>query len=213
MRRMPLSISRVHMRSLKVRPYRMHRRAEQVALTRQRITEAAMLLHTSIGPANTSLAGVAAQAGVTRLTVYRHFPDLESLFVACSGHWMGLNPPPDIDAWRAIPNLEDRARTALRELYGWYREHGDDLFPIYRDIAAMPVATQEAIRTRNAAAAALIGGDAPTGVDARRLRAVAGHLVSFWTWRSLTHDEGLQEAEAIELAVDFLSGAATVPPR
>ena len=40
-----------------------------------------------------------------------------------------------------------------------------------------------------------------------------GHLVSFWTWRSLTHDEGLQEAEAIELAVDFLSGAATVPPR
>ncbi len=201
------------MRSLKVRPYRMHRRAEQVALTRQRITEAAMLLHTSIGPANTSLAGVAAQAGVTRLTVYRHFPDLESLFLACSGHWMGLNPPPDIDAWRAIPNLEDRARTALRELYGWYREHGDDLFPIYRDIAAMPVATQEAIRARNAAAAAQIGGDAPAGVDARRLRAVAGHLVSFWTWRSLTHDEGLQEAEAIELAVDFLSGAAAVPPR
>ena len=202
------------MRSLKVRPYRMHRRAEQVALTRQRITEAAMLLHTSIGPANTSLAGVAAQAGVTRLTVYRHFSDLESLFVACSSHWMALNPPPSIDAWRAIPNLEDRARTALRELYGWYREHGDDLFPIYRDIAAMPVATQEAIRARNAAtAASLIGGDAPAGVDARRLRAVAGHLASFWTWRSLTHDEGLEEAEATELAVGFLSGAAVVPPR
>ena len=202
------------MRSMKVRPYRMHRRAEQVGLTRKRITEAAMLLHTTIGPANTSLAGVAAQAGVTRLTVYRHFPDLESLFVACSGHWMELYPPPEIDAWRAIPNLEERARTALRELYGWYREHGDDLFPIHRDIAAMPAAAQETIRARDAAAAAaLIGGDAPAGVDARRLRAVAGHLVSFWTWRSLTHDEGLQEADAIELAVGFLTGAAVMAPR
>ena len=211
---MPLSISREQMRSMKVRPYRMHRRAEQVGLTRQRITEAAMLLHTTIGPANTSLAGVAAQAGVTRLTVYRHFPDLESLFVACSSHWMGLNPPPDIDTWRAIPNLKERARTALRELYGWYREHGDDLFPIHRDVAAMPAATQEAIRDRDAAAAAaLVGGDAPAGVDARRLRAVAGHLVSFWTWRSLTHDEGLEEADAIELAVGFLTGAAVVSPR
>ena len=202
------------MRSMKVRPYRMHRRAEQVGLTRKRITEAAMLLHTTIGPANTSLAGVAAQAGVTRLTVYRHFPDLESLFVACSGHWMELYPPPEIDAWRVIPNLEERARTALRELYGWYREHGDDLFPIHRDIAAMPAAARETIRARDAAAAAaLIGGDAPAGVDARRLRAVAGHLVSFWTWRSLTHDEGLQEADAIELAVGFLTGAAVVSPR
>ena len=204
------------MRSLNIRPYRMHRRAEQVGLTRQRITEAAMSLHTTIGPANTSIAGVAAQAGVTRLTVYRHFPDLESLFVACSSHWMGLNPPPDIDAWRAIPNLEERARTALRELYGWYHEHGDDLFPIHRDIASMPATAQEAIRARDAAAAAVIDGNTPVGGDggdARRLRAVAGHLVSFWTWRSLTHDEGLQEAEAIELAVGFLSGAAVVPPR
>ena len=200
---------------MKVRPYRMHRRAEQVGLTRKRITEAAMLLHTTIGPANTSIAGVAAQAGVTRLTVYRHFPDLESLFVACSGHWMDLNPPPDIDAWRAIPSLEERARTALRELYGWYREHSDDLFPIHRDIAAMPAAAQETIRARDAAAAAaLIGGDARGGrVDARRLRAVAGHLVSYWTWRSLTHDEGLQEADVIEVAVGFLTGTAVVSPR
>ena len=204
------------MRSLNIRPYRMHRRAEQVGLTRQRITEAAMLLHTTIGPANTSLAGVAAQAGVTRLTVYRHFPDLESLFVACSSHWMGLNPPPDIDAWRAIPNLEERARTALRELYGWYHEHGDDLFPIHRDIASMPAKAQEAIKARDAAAAAVIGGNTPVGGDdgdARCLRAVAGHLVSFWTWRSLTHDEGLQDADAVELAVGFLTGAAVKTPR
>ncbi len=202
------------MRSTKVRSYRMKRRAEQVDLTRQRITEAAMRLHTTIGPANTSIASVAAQAGVTRLTVYRHFPDLEALFIACSGHWMMLNPLPDMDSWRAIPDLEERARTALRKLYGWYREHGDDLFPIYRDIAAMPAPTQGAIRARDAATAAtLIGGHASAEGDARRLRAVAGHLVSFWTWHSLTHDEGVADGEAVEIAVGFLTGALVVRTR
>ena len=200
------------MRTTKARPYRMRRRAEQVDLTRQRITEAAMRLHTTVGPANTSLAGVAVQAGVTRLTVYRHFPDLEALFVACSSHWATLNPRPDIDAWRAIPDLDERARTALRQLYGWYREHGNDLFPIYRDIAAMPAAIQEGIRARDAAtAAALIGGRAPAGVDAQRLRAVAGHLVSFWTWRSLAYDESLDDSAVVHLAVGFLATAAGVP--
>ena len=202
------------MRTTKARLYRMHRRAEQVDLTHQRITEAAIRLHTTIGPANTSLASVAAEAGVTRLTVYRHFPDLEALFVACSSHWATLNPWPDTAAWHDIPDVDERARSALRQLYGWYREHGDDLFPIYRDIAAMPATIQEAIRARDAtAAAALIDGHTPAGVDARRLRAVAGHLVSFWTWRSLAHDETLDDPEVVELAVRFLNSAAVVQPR
>ena len=201
------------MRTMKARPYRMHRRAEQVDQTRQRITEAAMRLHTTVGPANTSLAGVAAQAGVTRLTVYRHFPDLEALFVACSSHWTTLNPRPDIDAWRAIPDLDARARTGLRQLYGWYREHGDDLFPIYRDSAAVPAAIQERNRARDAAtAAALIDGHAPAGAAGRRLRAVAGHLVSFWTWRSLAHDERLDDSAVVDVAVRFLTAAAGVRP-
>ncbi len=183
-------------------------------MTRLRITEATIRLHTTVGPAKTSIAGVAASAGVTRLTVYRHFPDLDSLFVACSSHWMTLNPLPDMDSWRAIPDLEERARTALGKLYGWYREHGDDLFPIYRDMAAMPVSIQAAIRARDAATAAtLIRGHASAEGDARRVRAVAGHLVSFWTWHSLTHDEGVDDGEAVEIAVGFLTGALVVRTR
>ena len=182
-------------------------------MTRLRITEATMRLHTTVGPANTSIAGVAAQAGVTRLTVYRHFPDLESLFVACSSHWMALNPRPDPDAWLAIPDLDLRTRTALRQLYAWYRKHGGDLFPIYRDMAAMPVSIQGAIRDRDGkSAAALLGGGAVAGADSRRRRAVAGHVVSFWTWRSLTHDEGLDDPEAVDLAVRFLADAG-IPAR
>ena len=69
-------------------PYRMQRRAEQIDETRQRITDAAVRLHTTVGPANTSIASIAEEAGSRDSTVYRHFADLDALFQACRGHWL-----------------------------------------------------------------------------------------------------------------------------
>ena len=46
------------------RVYRKRRRAEQEAQTRLEITEAAVRLHGTIGPARTTIKGVAAEAGV-----------------------------------------------------------------------------------------------------------------------------------------------------
>jgi len=68
--------------------YRIRRRAEQVDQTRQRIVETTAELHGSVGPAATTIAAIADRAGVTRLTVYRHFPDDAALFAACSAHWI-----------------------------------------------------------------------------------------------------------------------------
>ena len=77
------------------RPYRMKRRAELEEQTRRRITESAVELHEEVGPAHTSISAIAERAGVRRSTVYRHFPDEEALFDACSSHWRTANPPPD----------------------------------------------------------------------------------------------------------------------
>src|SRR5262245_53973304 len=73
-----------HGRTSNSRRYTMQRRAEQVDQTRQRIIDATVQLHGTIGPAATTIAGIAEAAGVTRLTVYRHFPDEATLFEACS---------------------------------------------------------------------------------------------------------------------------------
>ena len=81
------------------RPYTMKRRAEQQEQTRGRITESAAELHEALGPARTSISAIAERAGVRRSTVYRHFPDEESLFIACTSHWMEANMPPDLAAW------------------------------------------------------------------------------------------------------------------
>jgi hypothetical protein len=53
------------------RAYRMDKRAQDVAATRQEIVEAAVRLHGSLGPAATTVSAVAQEAGVTRLTVYQ----------------------------------------------------------------------------------------------------------------------------------------------
>jgi AcrR family transcriptional regulator len=188
----------------------MRRRAEQVDQTRQRITEATVRLHTTVGPAHTSIAAVADEAGVTRLTVYRHFADLDALFEACTAHWTARNPRPDAGAWPAIPDLHERARRAFGELYGWYRDHADELYPIYRDAAAMPLSAQQATEAGNRMLAdALVAGHTDPDTDpdgnGRLLRAVARHLVGFWTWRSLVMQQGLQDREAVRIAVRLLT--------
>jgi len=204
-------------RSTKSRPYRMRRRAEQVGQTRLRITEAAVRLHTTVGPAHTSIAAIAEEAGVTRLTVYRHFADLDAVFVACMAHWAARNPRPDASAWTVIPDLRGRARRAFGELYRWYRDHADELYPINRDAAAMPLSAQQAREAGNrrladALLAGHTGGDSVPDGEGRLLRAVARHLVDFWTWRSLVMQQGLDDDEAVEVAVTLLTALAGDTP-
>ena len=85
--------------TVETRKYEKKRRAELEAETRRRITEAAVELHGTVGPARTSISAVAERAGVRRSTVYRHFPDEAALFDACSSHWAAANPVPDMAAW------------------------------------------------------------------------------------------------------------------
>jgi len=201
-----MSISSEQMRITKSRPYRMQRRAELVDHTRQRITEAAARLHTSVGPANTTVAAIAEEAGVTRVTVYRHFSDLDVLFEACRAHWLSQNPPPDAGRWPEIADLEERARSALTELYAWFREHAEELFSIYRDASTMPPSAQGRLRDENRRLGdLLVMGHAPDGSRGRQVRAVACHLVGYPTWRSLVVEQELGDAEAVEIGVALLS--------
>ena len=200
------------MRSAKSRPYRMSRRAEQVDETRERITAATARLHTTVGPANTSVASIAEEAGVTRLTVYRHFSDLDVLFEACRAHWRAENPPPDPRLWAATPGLEARARRGLTEFYAWYREHADELFPIYRDMTTMPRSSQETMRSENRRLGDfLVADDVPDGDAGRKMRAAARHLVDYRTWRSLAIQQELDDAEAVEIGVRLLTALAATP--
>lgn len=193
------------------RAYRMTARAELEAQTRLRITESTVALHGTVGPAHTSISAIAERAGVRRSTVYRHFPDETALFNACSAHWLARHPAPDLAAWRAVEDPDERLRAALGELYAYYRETERMRANLLRDEAAMPVVRKlmGGYRAYLAAAAdALVRGRGIRGAAARRVRAAVGHALAFPTWRSLARDEGLGDAEAAELMCRLVAAAA-----
>jgi AcrR family transcriptional regulator len=193
------------------RTYRMTRRAELEEETRRRITESAIALHERVGPAQTSITAIAELAGVRRSTVYRHFPDENALFAACSSHWRALNPPPDPAAWAAIRDPATRTQTALRELYAFYGRTQRMYERLLRDETVVP-----AVRRRlrdfhgylDAAGGVLMAGRGLRGDAARRTRAAIGHAVGFPTWRSLTREQGLSHDEAVGLMCELVRNAS-----
>jgi AcrR family transcriptional regulator len=197
------------------RPYRMQRRAEWQLETRRRITESAVALHGSVGPAKTSISAVAAHAGVRRSTVYRHFPDEAALFDACTAHWAAANPPPDLGAWAAIGDPDDRLGVALAELYAFYRRTEGMLDNLFRDETTVPIVAERFAAFRGYFAAArdtLMAGRRLRGRARRRTQAALGHATTFSTWKSLVRDQGLSDADAALLARGLVSGAVRPQP-
>jgi AcrR family transcriptional regulator len=196
------------------RPYRMTRRAELEEETRRRITESAVALHETLGPARTTISAVAERAGVRRSTVYRHFPDEGALFAACSSHWRAANPSPDPRVWAAIADPGVRAETALTELYAFYRRTEGMYASLLRDEPVHATVRQQLrgfhgyVRTIENA---LIAGRGLRGAAARRTRAAIGHALAFPTWRSLTREHGLSDADAVRLMCLLVEGAAARP--
>jgi AcrR family transcriptional regulator len=184
------------------RPYRMTRRAELEEQTRKRITESTVALHEERGPARTPISAVAERAGVRRSTVYRHFPDEEALFAACSSHWRAANPPPDPGAWAAIEDPAERTEAALRELYAFYGRTERMYTSLLRDEPVVPIVHRllgDFYGYLRAIQDVLMAGRGLRGRAARRTRAAIGHALAFPTWRSLTREQELDDADAVAL--------------
>jgi AcrR family transcriptional regulator len=193
------------------RTYRMTRRAELEEQTRRRITESTVALHEELGPARTSISAVAERAGVRRSTVYRHFPDDEALFAACSSHWRAANPPPDPRAWAAIEDPATRTETALGELYAFYGRTEAMYTKLLRDELLVPAVERrlgDFYGYLRAIQDVLMAGRGLRGHAARRTRAAIGHALAFPTWRSLTRDQGVADRDAVALMCALVEGAA-----
>ena len=134
------------------RKYDLKRRAEKQAETRRRIVQATVSLHTTDGPARTTISAIAQRAGVERHTVYAHFPDEASLFEACSAHWRELHPFPDGTSWRATTDPTRRLAAALHDVYAWYERVGDDIDVFNRDAAVHELTAVLSARREHAVA-------------------------------------------------------------
>ncbi len=187
------------------RTYTLKRRAEQQADTRRRIVEAAVDLHSSVGPALTTFSMIAARAGVQRHTLYAHFPDDRSLSLACSGLTMERDPLPDAAPWRAIADRRARLRAALSAIYGWYERNAALAACVLRD-AEYHALTREIIAMRFGPFMAAYQEVLGAKLSAKQ-RALLQLALNFFTWRTLVRDGGLKTAAAVEAMVQAVDGA------
>jgi AcrR family transcriptional regulator len=195
------------------RKYEFKKRAEDVAATRLRITEAAVALHGTLGPSRTTMSAVAEQAGVERRTLYRHFPSEADLFAACSAHYFATNPWPDLGSWRAISDPTTRLVRALDELYAYYEQTEPMLGNVLRDaglvdharagIAPLQAYLDEAVGI-------LAIGRSLRGARKVLLIGALRHALAFSTWHSLS-TSGIKREDTVKLITALVETAVSLP--
>lgn len=184
------------------RSYQLKRRAERQSETRQRIIEATIELHQTIGPASTTISEIAERAQVGRVTVYRHFPDEATLSRACSGQYFERHPLPDPDRWRKIADPAERLRCGLRETYAYHRTTAAMISHALADARDHPVMAPYHAHWRHAADVLT----APWRIRGNRrtmLHAAIALALSFDTWRTLIQVQGLSDDQAIAMMLQL----------
>jgi AcrR family transcriptional regulator len=172
-----------------------------------RITEAAVELHETVGPARTTVSAIAEKAGVQRHTYYAHFPELKDLYQACIGHYMERNPVPDPSRWAQVPEPEERLRVALSEVYAYYSRNEAMLSNVLRDAPLDPVAQETMVsfyqywETVRDAIADAFGA---SGEHREALLAAIALALDLQTWRTLVRQQGLDDDRAVELMVGMV---------
>ena len=191
------------------RAYQKKKRAEREAETRRRIVEATMALHTSVGPARTTISAIADKAGVQRHTVYSHFPEEDTLFAACTSHWAELHPFPPAEPWEAVADPLERLAVALRGVWAWYAEVEPDLELFLRDAEFVPAVRADVARYAERLTAVADRLAADLG-GSSTVRAVVGHALAFETWRSLVRREGLATDDALDAMLALVERSSFV---
>ena len=189
------------------RKYEMKRRAERVQETRRRITEAAVELHETVGPARTTVSAIAEKAGVQRHTYYAHFPELKDLYQACMGHYSERNPVPEPSSWADIADAEERLRVALSEVYAYYSGIEAMMSNVLRDAELDPILQEimgsfdqywETVRD------VIADAFEASGERQEELLGAMALALDFQTWRTLVRRQELSQDRAVELMVGMV---------
>lgn len=188
--------------------YQLKKRAQREEETRLRIVRATMELHETVGPALTTRSAIAERAGVSRPTVYSHFPDELSLGKACSALGLSENPLPDPGMWEEIADPEKRLREALSELYDYFRRREGLLANILRDQEMPHLKDDPDVREimrpivehwERMQRALAIGWEIHKSHTPPLLQGAIGLALDFQNWRTMVRKQGMTDEQAVEL--------------
>ncbi|TME92907.1 MAG: TetR/AcrR family transcriptional regulator [Chloroflexi bacterium] len=170
------------------RRYEMGGRKAAVEATRKRIVAAAVRLHSRRGAMRTAWDEIAAEAGVSRATVYHHFPSLDDLVPACAQVAFDLievpSPAAASDRFAKLDSPSERVEVFVRESCRCYAAGAGWLRAAWRERELVP-SMGSAVRRLQRALGVLLDA----AVDGARVRPeerrVLVALVDFPFWSAL----------------------------
>jgi AcrR family transcriptional regulator len=169
------------------RKYQLRKRAEGLDATRERIVEATAALHYEQGVAATSYIQIAERAGVGAATVYRHFPTLGSLVLACGAHVNEETQPPLPEnaktAFAGLGTRQQRLERLVAELDAFYNRGAVWLGIAARDRDRVPE-LDGFLRQVEAGVEALVREAIGAGSSEAAIRLMTA-LADVSVWRSL----------------------------
>lgn len=178
------------------RHYNSEIRKQRQEELRQRIVEATVFLHAEKGSAFTTYKDIAEKADVAIPSVYKHFPNLSSLFEACTRHAASRAPVQSEQALAACSTLRERvAVLAKRRCEGhayfhpWLKWGGDRVIAEVVSLMA-----EDARRTERLIAIALspVYGDKQIPKEMLSIILV---LLGYHSWASLRLERGCSQPE------------------
>lgn len=197
------------------RNYRMRRRAEAQGEVRERILRATMSVHDEKGVAPTTYADVADRAGVGVATVYRHFPKIGDLIMACGGHvWAELQPPTAETAAQTFVGISSRRDRLLRlveELDAFYERGSFRLALAGRDRELVPEVHAFLTAVEAGTEALVREALGPEGLPESQIK-VALALLSFPSWQAFRRQH-LSAGDTVEAQLRLLNSAISTPAR
>lgn len=178
------------------RRYNSETRRQRQEELRQRIVKATVFLHAEKGAASTTYKDIAEKADVAIPSVYKHFPDLSSLFMACTRHAASLAPVQSEAMLTASSTLRQRV-AVLAEMrceghayfHPWLKWGGDRVIPEVVSLMA-----EDATRTEGLIKIALSPAYGGKRVPKEMLSIVL-LLLSYHSWASLRLERGCSQQE------------------
>lgn len=180
----------------------MVKRRDQVEDTRRRIAKATYELHSTIGPAMTTIALISERAGLPRQTVYRNFGTQLELFRSCIAFGLELHPLPDPSRWQSTADPGERLRIGLTGLYQWFEATEPVMTNSLRDFGAV----------RESAEAMQPVGEVfqriyqtlRQGWEGSEVTPLLSLAVDFATWKKLRREQGMASSAIVELWLDVI---------
>ena len=184
------------------REYKMVKRREKVDETRRRIAKATYELHSTVGPAFTTIALISDRAGLPRQTVYRNFGNQLDLLRSCIAFGLETHPLPDPAQWQSIDDPAERLQVGLTELYGWFEATEAVMTNSTRDLPAMREGA-EAMQPIGEVFGRIFG-TLSQGWDVARVAPLLALALDFATWKKLHREQGMASSAIVELWSDLI---------